>query len=71
MGFKWVYVMFCTAHGESQVSELGGVGEGKKEIGNSDVFLTPIWKVVLGGERCRFVFGMGMNGKRPGELQNM
>ena len=72
MGFEWEYVLICTTHGEVQISELGGVGEGKKEIGNLDVFLTALLRVVLGGEReGRFVFAKDMNGKRPGELQNM
>jgi hypothetical protein len=72
MGFEWEYVLPYPTYVEPQVSEPGGVGEGRKELGDSDVFLAPLQRVVLGGERqSRRGYAINVNGKRPCELQNM
>jgi hypothetical protein len=59
-------------YGEPQISEPGGMGEERNELGYSDVFLTPLLTAVLGGERqgcCGF--SADVNGKRSCELQSM
>jgi hypothetical protein len=69
MGLDLVYFYFCPV--KFQVSELGCVGEEKKEGGDSDSFLSTLWRVVLGKERQSRGFATDENGKRPGESKKM